>query len=71
MKNLSKKIVKKLINKKIKLSVAESCTGGLLSKVITSVPGSSKIFKLGVIRKLNYVKALWHSWGKPAKVNIY
>ena len=56
MKILSKIVVKKLINKKIKLSVAESCTGGLLSNAITSVPGSSKIFKLGLITYSNESK---------------
>ena len=56
MKILSKIIVKKLINKKIKLSVAESCTGGLLSNAITSVPGSSKIFKLGLVTYSNNSK---------------
>ena len=49
MKLLSKKVIKKLIKKKIKISVAESCTGGLLSNSITSIAGSSKVFKLGLI----------------------
>ena len=35
---------KKLIKKKLTISVAESCTGGLLSKLITDVPGSSKYY---------------------------
>ena len=49
MKPLSKIIVDKLIKKKIKISFAESCTGGLLASTITSVSGSSKIFNLGLI----------------------
>ncbi len=44
-----KKIIRKLINKKKTIAVAESCTGGLLSKNITDIPGSSKIFKLGIV----------------------
>jgi SrtB family sortase len=40
-------IVKKLIDKNKKISVAESCTGGLLSKRITDVPGASAVFELG------------------------
>ncbi len=44
-----KKIIRKLINKKKTLAIAESCTGGLLSKTITDIPGSSKIFKLGIV----------------------
>ena len=44
-----KKIVRLLKKKKIKISFAESCTGGLLSSAITSVSGSSKVFNLGLI----------------------
>jgi len=49
MRSLSKKLIKKLINKKLKISVAESCTGGLLSGAITSISGSSKVFMLGLV----------------------
>jgi len=49
MKTLCKKIIKKLINKKLKISFAESCTGGLLASSITSVNGASKVFKLGLV----------------------
>ena len=56
MKNLADKLVKKLIKKKLKISFAESCTGGLLSSLITSISGSSKIFKLGVITYSNQAK---------------
>ncbi len=38
------------------LSVAESCTGGLLSNTITNVPGSSKYFLGGVVAYSNDVK---------------
>ena len=38
-----------LLESSLTLSVAESCTGGALSARITSVPGSSKYFKGGVI----------------------
>ena len=44
-----KKIVRLLKKKKIKISFAESCTGGLLSSAMTSVSGSSKVFNLGLI----------------------
>ena len=36
-------VVKKLIDKKISISAVESITGGLISKLITDVPGSSSI----------------------------
>ena len=56
MKLLAKKIVKILIKKKLKISFAESCTGGLLSSVITSVNGSSKVFTLGLLTYSNQSK---------------
>jgi len=56
MKNLANRLVKKLIQKKIKISFAESCTGGLLSSTITSVSGSSKVFDLGLITYSNKAK---------------
>ena len=56
MKNLANKLVKKLIQKKLKISFAESCTGGLLSSIITSISGSSKVFNLGLITYSNKAK---------------
>ena len=56
MKLLSRDIIKKLRKKKIKISFAESCTGGLLSSAITSVSGSSKVFNLGLVTYSNQSK---------------
>ena len=56
MKLLSKNIIKKLSKKKLKISFAESCTGGLLSSTITSVSGASKIFSLGLVVYSNQSK---------------
>ena len=56
MKLLSKKLIKKLIKKKIKISIAESCTGGMLSSIITSASGSSKVFNLGIVAYSNKAK---------------
>ena len=56
MKKLSKKIVKILTRKKLKISIVESCTGGLLSSTITSVSGSSKIFTQGLVVYSNHSK---------------
>ena len=56
MKLLSKNIVKKLSKKKLKISFAESCTGGLLSSTITSIDGSSKVFNLGLVAYSNQSK---------------
>jgi nicotinamide-nucleotide amidase len=56
MKNLANKLVKKLIQKKLTISFAESCTGGMLSSTITSVSGSSKVFNLGLVTYSNKTK---------------
>ena len=56
MKKLSQKIVSLLRKKKLKISFAESCTGGLLSSKITSISGSSKVFTLGLITYSNESK---------------
>ena len=59
MSLIIKKIINKLIKKKLTISVAESCTGGLLSSTITSIAGSSKIFTLGLV-----------SYSNKSKINI-
>ena len=51
-----KLLIKLLIKKKTKVSVAESCTGGLLASTITSISGASKIFNLGLITYSNQAK---------------
>ena len=56
MKTISQKIVRLLKKKKLKISFAESCTGGILSSTITSVNGSSKVFKLGLVTYSNQSK---------------
>ena len=56
MKKLSQKIVNKLSKKRLKISFAESCTGGLLSSNITSISGSSKVFTLGLVTYSNQAK---------------
>ena len=56
MSLIAKKIVKKLIKKKLTISFAESCTGGLISSSITSVSGSSKVFTLGLVTYTNKSK---------------
>ncbi len=51
-----KNLVKKLIQKKLKISFAESCTGGMLASSITSISGASKVFNLGLITYSNQAK---------------
>ena len=56
MKKISRKIVKLLKMKKLKISFAESCTGGMLSSAITSIGGSSEVFNLGLVAYSNQSK---------------
>ena len=51
-----KSLVRKLAKKKLKISFAESCTGGLLASTITSISGASKVFNLGLITYSNQAK---------------
>ena len=53
---LNKKIISLFKRKKMKLAIAESCTGGMLSSAITSVSGSSKIFTMGLVTYSNQAK---------------
>jgi len=54
--SLNQKIVSLLKRKKLKVAVAESCTGGMLSSAITSVSGSSKVFTMGLVTYSNQAK---------------
>jgi nicotinamide-nucleotide amidase len=56
MLKIAKQTVQLLQNKKLNLSIAESCTGGMVSQVITSVSGASKVFKIGIITYSNQSK---------------
>ncbi len=56
MIKLAKKVVKLLSKKRLKISFAESCTGGLLSSSITSISGSSKVFTIGLVTYSNLSK---------------
>ncbi len=52
----NEQIILKLIENNITLSTAESCTGGSLGKIITSVPGVSGIYGFGFITYANEAK---------------
>ena len=54
--SLTKKIILLIKRKKMKISIAESCTGGMLSSAITSVSGSSKVFTMGLVTYSNQSK---------------
>ena len=54
-----KNLIKILNKRKLKIALAESCTGGLLASTITSNSGASKIFNLGLV-----------TYSNPAKIKI-
>ncbi len=60
-----KSLIKILAKKKLKISVVESCTGGLLASKITSTSGASKVFNLGFVTYSNQAKI------KILKVNYF
>ena len=51
-----KSLIELLTRKKLKISVVESCTGGLLASSITSISGASKVFNLGLVTYSNQAK---------------
>jgi PncC family amidohydrolase len=55
-KNIGIEIGQLLLSKGMTLSTAESCTGGLIGHIITSVSGSSAYYKGGVISYSNDIK---------------
>jgi len=52
------KLIRKLKKKKLTISFAESCTGGLLAQSITSISGASKVFNISVVTYSNDSKSL-------------
>ncbi|MFD1000461.1 competence/damage-inducible protein A [Ohtaekwangia kribbensis] len=61
---------KRLLDKKLTIAVAESCTGGYLSHMITSVPGSSSYF-LGSIIPYDYAIKMRQLGVKPETLEQY
>lgn len=49
-------IVVKFIKSNITLAIAESCTGGYISNMITNISGASKVFELGIVCYSNFSK---------------
>ena len=54
--SLNQKIFALLKRKKLKIAVAESCTGVMLSSAMTSMSGSSKVFTVGLVTYSNQAK---------------
>ena len=62
-----KKVIDKLIKKNISISVAESCTGGLIANTISKYSGVSKIFSYGIISYSNKAK---YKYLSDSKTNL-
>ena len=56
LNNQLKKLTAKLKKNKIKVAVAVSCTGGLISYNLTKIPGASKFFMVGIVSYSNISK---------------
>ena len=56
VESLEELVVKELAEQKKKLATAESCTGGLLAKRLTDIPGSSSVFDMGCVTYANEAK---------------
>lgn len=49
-------LVSYLIENKLKIATAESCTGGLLASRLTDIPGVSEVFEMGIVSYSNRIK---------------
>lgn len=56
MENYAETAVKLLLENGLKISTAESCTGGLTAKMITDISGASAVFDCGIISYSNDIK---------------
>ena len=54
--DIQHEVVAALLNRGLKLATAESCTGGLIAKMITDVSGSSGVFECGIVSYANRIK---------------
>ena len=54
--HLASKVVKEATARELKLSTAESCTGGLIAGALTCIPGSSSVVEGGIVSYSNEVK---------------
>lgn len=54
--SLQQKVVELLIEKALKVSIAESCTAGYTAKRLTEISGASKVFECGIISYSNGIK---------------
>lgn len=56
IQKLAEQLVSLAVERQVMICTAESCTGGMISQAITSIPGSSKIFEMAIIAYANLIK---------------
>ncbi len=56
MNNISVRLIEELKKRSMKIATVESCTAGLISKLITDAPGASEVFDLGITTYSNEMK---------------
>lgn len=56
LNEISQKLVDKLIENKLTISTAESCTGGMISSAIVNVPGASSVLNEAIVTYSNAAK---------------
>ncbi len=56
MNGLNEAVVKKLIKRGLKISAAESCTGGLFSALVTDIAGASEVLDESIVTYSNAAK---------------
>lgn len=54
--DLARRIVEECTAAGVKISTAESCTGGMISAAVTAIPGSSAVIELGICSYSNRIK---------------
>ena len=59
MENFSKKLIQLCIEKGLSISIAESCTGGLIASKLISIPGASKVIDCGLVTYSNKAKQIY------------
>ena len=59
MENYSKKLIQYCINKKLSISIAESCTGGMVTSKLISISGASKVIDCGLVTYSNKAKQIY------------
>ena len=59
MENFSKKLIQYCMNQGLSISIAESCTGGMIISKLISIPGASKVIDCGLVTYSNKAKQIY------------